>query len=389
MILLPGCSSVYFTKKFNLTPEKGEVSSLKIVDAPRVIVNQKTCSGHIDDTALYSGKPDFQVGEAELTFIRLPRRLDLRNNWSTVQAAIKSDRAITATVRVTGQLSKAPERGDLHNQVVPLSNALRERLSTELRIEDPSTELRIICHGKTSKKDFATFCDGVIVPNSREGRAKSGDAFVAEMRTSFHSWTQQGCVDDAEFCQQECDQRVDPLILDTAGNGLALTSLGGGVNFDINNIGIGQDMSWIAKNSDDALLVRDVNHDGKITNGSELFGTSTVLVDEYFGANGFKTLSDADLNGDSLINSSDAIFGDLQLWFDKNANGISETGELKAASEFIDSISLGITPVNTSDGRGNTIFAKADVRMKGESAPVPRLIDVWFDARPLPNLTGR
>jgi hypothetical protein len=79
----------------------------------------------------------------------------------------------------------------------------------------------------------------------------------------------------------------------------------------------------------------------------------------------------------------------LQLWFDKNANGVSDAGELSPASDFIDSISLGYTVVDQSDGRGNTIYAKANVKMKGVAVSAPRLIDVWFDARPLPSLTGR
>lgn len=386
---LMGCTNVHFAQKFSLTPEKDEVAPLRVIDAPRQIINQKTCSGHVDDIALYSGKPDFQVGDAEITFVRLPKRLRFERNLAAVQEAIKSPGAITASVRLTGQLARAPERGDLHNQVVPLSRALRERLETELLNQDPATEIRIVCHGSTKRQAFATFCDGVVAASTPEVRAKTGDAFVAEMRTNFHSWTRATCVDEDRFCESQCDQRVDPLVLDTLGNGVAIGNVSGGVKFDINNIGVGQEMAWLRANTDDALLVRDLNGDGRITNGSELFGTSTVLSDEYYGAHGFKTLSDSDLNRDGVINASDAIFTKLQLWFDRNANGVSDAGELAPASDFIDSISLDFVTVQETDRNGNTIFAKSDVMMKGALTYSPRLIDIWFDARPLPSMLRR
>src|SRR5471032_2651420 len=93
----------------------------------------------------------------------------------------------------------------------------------------------------------------------------------------------------------------------------------------------------------------DLNGNGNIDNGSELFGSGTTLADGQKAANGYAALAELDTNHDGVINSQDAAFGKLDVWVDSNADGISEAGELHTLS------SLGITQLNLSTTVGSTV----------------------------------
>jgi hypothetical protein len=99
--------------------------------------------------------------------------------------------------------------------------------------------------------------------------------------------------------------KSDPLVLDLAGNGFSTSGLQNTQRFDLNADGVTDDIS--APTGDDALLVLDRNRNGRIDNGSELFG------DQNGSANGFAELAKYDDNRDGLINQQDAVYADLRL----------------------------------------------------------------------------
>ena len=80
-----------------------------------------------------------------------------------------------------------------------------------------------------------------------------------------------------------------PLTLDLDGDGVETVSVNDGVYFDHDGNGFAEKSGWVSK--DDAILVRDLNNNGQIDDGSELFGDQTILSDGEKAANGFEALA--------------------------------------------------------------------------------------------------
>ena len=137
-------------------------------------------------------------------------------------------------------------------------------------------------------------------------------------------------------------QQSDPMVLDLDGDGKISTfGLNGFLSrlFDHNGDGIRTANG--GADSNDGVLVRDLNGNGKIDNGGELFGDNTIKQDGTKAKHGFDALQDLDSNNDGVLDANDANFDDLQIWRDLNSDGISQANELQPLSYYqITSINL-------------------------------------------------
>ena len=168
-----------------------------------------------------------------------------------------------------------------------------------------------------------------------------------------------------------------PLVVDLDGDGIETIGTDEKVYFDHDDSGFAENTGWVSK--DDGLLVRDINGNGQIDNGTELFGNNTVLSNGQKATNGFEALKDLDSNNDGVFNNQDAAWNEVKVWKDANENGQVENGEFLTLEQAgIAGINLTYNTSTLVDENGNEhkqtgTFIKTD----GTTGSIH---NVWFDA---------
>jgi hypothetical protein len=170
-----------------------------------------------------------------------------------------------------------------------------------------------------------------------------------------------------------------PLVLDLGDDGLALTSAAAGVEFNLTGAGAVR-TAWVA-GDDDALLAIDLDGNGRVDSGAELFGEDTRL-DGFAGGNGFQALAALDSpqnggNGNGLVEADDVMYAQLLLWRDRNRDGVSQASELTSArAAGVQALSTAATEQSTFDRHGNDLSARGSfLRADGTRG---LMVDVYF-----------
>jgi len=169
-----------------------------------------------------------------------------------------------------------------------------------------------------------------------------------------------------------------PIILNLGHGGYQMSGMNDPVEFDIDADGRPDTISWTARGTAMAFLALDGNGNGKIDNGSELFGNHTFY--SWGGtdrpANGFEALASYDSNGDGVIDASDPIWNKLLLWIDSNHDGVSQPEELTPiAAAGIRSLRFDYQWTGRRDQYGNTFRYESFYTNDGARKPY---YDVYF-----------
>ena len=90
-------------------------------------------------------------------------------------------------------------------------------------------------------------------------------------------------------------------------------------------------------------IALDLDGDGTIASGAELFGSSTVLPGGGRATNGFLALAPLDANGDGVLDARDPMFAKLVLWSDRDGDHRSSPDELRPLASVVTRISLAFT----------------------------------------------
>lgn len=166
---------------------------------------------------------------------------------------------------------------------------------------------------------------------------------------------------------------VSPIVFDLDSDGVETSGVLNKVHFDHDGDGFAELTGWAAP--DDGMLVRDLNGDGLITSGRELFGSETVLIGGSEAANGFVALAELDTNKDQQVSLDEAA--SLKVWRDANQNGITDEGELLSLADAgVASIKTGYTNSNVTDAFGNQ--HKQVGSYVGTDGSTRTATDVWF-----------
>ena len=132
------------------------------------------------------------------------------------------------------------------------------------------------------------------------GVVKTADGREISMDLSF-SLSRQ-FVSEQQISLKAGDALIDPLVINFAASAAKLTATK--YSFDLDSDGTSDQVSFAGAGS--GFLALDVNKDGVINNGSELFGPQS--------GDGFGELAAFDSDGNNWIDENDAIYDKLRIW---------------------------------------------------------------------------
>lgn len=137
--------------------------------------------------------------------------------------------------------------------------------------------------------------------------------------------------------------------------------------FDIDSDGLSDQVSLLKKGS--GFLALDRNNDGKVNNGSELFGTKS--------GNGFKDLMIYDTDGNGWIDENDPIFDKLRVWV-KNDSGedrLIGLGEVGIGAIYLGNVETPFTLTDSENEERLGILKQSGIFLKenGEAGIVQNI----------------
>lgn len=141
----------------------------------------------------------------------------------------------------------------------------------------------------------------------------------------------------------------DPLVINFDGKAAELS--GKCFSFDLDCDGTNESIAALASGS--AYLAFDANDDGRINDGSELFGTKS--------GNGFADLARFDLDGNRWIDENDDVFARLCIWAPDGdgRDGLSTLAQRGVGALYLDSVD---TPFSLTDSENRLL---AQIRASG------------------------
>ena len=148
---------------------------------------------------------------------------------------------------------------------------------------------------------------------------------------------------------------VTPLVLDLSGAGnFAFTPAP--VAFDVYGTGETVNVGWPV--GEVGFLALDLNANGAVDSGVELFGDATVMIADASrtAEQGFQALAQYDQDKNGVIDQRDAIFPKLIVWVDKNGDAKSAKEEIQSLDHYkITSLGLGFHAVSSPMGNGQAL----------------------------------
>lgn len=189
-----------------------------------------------------------------------------------------------------------------------------EALEAEIPVSQPQREgwgLIINTHETYREEQEMSFAaEGVI--KTKDGKEIRFDLRLAASREFMQETNLTIRAGDA------AKKAVDPLVINF--NGLASSLTSATFAFDLDNNGKNENIHFVQPGS--GFLALDLNGDGKVTSGAELFGPAT--------GNGLEELAAHDVDKNQWIDESDPVYDKLLVW-SKDAQGNDSLMTLRSA----------------------------------------------------------
>ncbi len=156
------------------------------------------------------------------------------------------------------------------------------------------------------------------------------------------------------------------------------------VPFDIDGDVRRESSQWVAASGGDAFLWLDIDGDGKVDGGRELFGDATVLPDGTAAEHGFEALAAHDTDQNGVIDVHDVAWPHLLLWTDVDMDGQADEGESRSLDDAgIASIALQFVERRIIDDGGNVHRFWGTYKQRAPSGKLRDqvVVDVFFKYR--------
>lgn len=164
----------------------------------------------------------------------------------------------------------------------------------------------------------ATYEEEESMTFSSVGKAVTADGRTIEFNMEIEM-SRAFCESSEVLTKQTEVVMTDPLVISLDSNPVSVSDQKW--RFDIDGNGTDDGISLLSKGS--GFLAFDKNEDGKINNGTELFGAKT--------GNGFRELAEYDEDGNGWIDENDEIYSKLSVWI-KDDTGNDKLIGLKQAN---------------------------------------------------------
>jgi hypothetical protein len=189
----------------------------------------------------------------------------------------------------TPGLGPSPSQGE----ITALSNLLAHEMGHALGLSDGSCA-NVIMNSNVPDSPTVTSdeCNDLDEANTVPGEPPD---------TQWQVQKNCDCAPDDVICQGS------PILINLGDGPYQLTGLEDAVLFDLNANGRPEPTSWTALGTPMAFLRLDRNGNGRVDDGSELFGNYTPLSDGRTAGNGFEALREFDDNGDGKIDARDTV----------------------------------------------------------------------------------
>ncbi len=157
---------------------------------------------------------------------------------------------------------------------------------------------------------------------------------------------------------------IDPLVINFSGTAAQLSDEKR--SFDLNNDGIAEEIAQLQSGS--GFLALDLNGDGVINNGGELFGPST--------GDGFQELALFDDDNNHWIDENDEIYEKLAVWT-KDGSGrdlLQKLSEAGIGAIHLGAVDSGFSLKNTAnDTMGQVVSTGIAITEKGEIKTIQQI----------------